>query len=231
MHNRRYASFRPETLAFLRELSLNNNREWFAANKQRYEELVLDAALEFIRAMQAPLEKIAPHFTAIPKRMGGSLMRVYRDTRFSKNKAPYKTNIGIQFRHERARDVHAPGFYLHIDPDEVFLGVGMWQPEADALAAVRARIDAKQAEWVKARDDRKFRRHFYLGGESLSRPPKGISKDHPLLHDLKRKDFIAVRELDPADPLNARFQQQVETAFAAATPFMSFLCKAVGVPW
>jgi uncharacterized protein (TIGR02453 family) len=231
MKSNRYTSFRPETLAFLKELSRNNNREWFAANKQRYEEQVLDVALEFIQAMQSPLAKIAPHFTAVPKRMGGSLMRVYRDTRFSRNKAPYKTNIGIQFRHENARDVHAPGYYLHIDPDEVFLGVGMWRPEAHALAAVRERIDAKRAEWLKARDDRKFRSHFDLGGESLSRPPKGISKDHPLLDDLRRKDFIAVKNLETSDPLHAQFQKQVESAFAAATPFMTFLCKAVGAAY
>lgn len=224
-------SFTEETLAFLEELSRNNNREWFAANKQRYEEHVLDVALEFIQSMQAPLAEIAPHFTAVPRRMGGSLMRVYRDTRFSRNKAPYKTNIGIQFRHENARDVHAPGYYLHIDPGEVFLGVGMWRPEPVALAAVRRRIDEKRAEWLKARDDRKFRRYFELGGESLSRPPKGISKDHPLLDDLRRKDFIAARNLETSDPLQARFQQQVEAAFAAATPFMRFLCKAVGVPF
>ncbi len=229
MKSNRYASFTPETLAFLKELSRNNNREWFAANKQRYEEQVLDVALEFIQAMQTPLAKIAPHFTAVPKRMGGSLMRVYRDTRFSKNKAPYKTNIGIQFRHENARDVHAPGYYLHIDSDEVFLGVGMWHPDPTALAAVRQRIHTKQSEWLKARDDRKFRSHFDLGGESLSRPPKGISKDHPLLDDLRRKDFIAIKNLETSDPLHAQFQKEVESAFAAATPFMSFLCKAVGV--
>ncbi|MCI0517505.1 MAG: DUF2461 domain-containing protein [Woeseiaceae bacterium] len=231
MKSKKRVSFTEETLAFLEELSRNNNREWFAANKQRYEKHVLDVALEFIQSMQAPLAEIAPHFTAVPRRMGGSLMRVYRDTRFSRNKAPYKTNIGIQFRHENARDVHAPGYYLHIDPGEVFLGVGTWRPEPAALAAIRRRIDEKRAEWLKARDDRKFRRYFELGGESLSRPPKGISKDHPLLDDLRRKDFIAVRNLETADPLQARFQQQVEAAFAAATPFMRFLCKAVGVPF
>jgi uncharacterized protein (TIGR02453 family) len=102
------ASFEKHTIAFLEELAANNNREWFKENKPRYEEQVLDVALRFIESMQAPLTKIAPHFTAIPQRMGGSLMRVYRDTRFSKNKLPYKTNIGIQFRHEQAKDVHSP---------------------------------------------------------------------------------------------------------------------------
>ena len=225
----RYASFKPETLDFLRELSANNNREWFAANKARYEEQVLDVALHFIQSMQEPLRKIAPHFVAVPKRMGGSLMRVYRDTRFSKNKAPYKTNIGIQFRHENARDVHAPGFYVHIDPEEVFLGAGMWHPDPVALAAVRQRIDAKQAEWIRARDDRKFRANFELGGDSLSRPPKGFAKDHPLIDDIRRKDFIAVRNLELDAPLDRQFQKKVEASFATAVPFMTFLCKALGV--
>jgi uncharacterized protein (TIGR02453 family) len=229
MPSARYARFKPESLAFLRELSANNDREWFSANKQRYEEQVLDEALIFIQSMHDPLKKIAPRFVAIPKRVGGSLMRVYRDTRFSKNKSPYKTNIGIQFRHEKAKDVHAPGFYVHIDPEDVFLGAGMWHPDAEALAGVRKRIDAKQAEWIRARDERKFRAKFALAGDSLSRPPKGFAKDHPLIDDIRRKDFIAVQNLDPGAPLERNFQKEVESAFSAAVPFMTFLCKAVGV--
>jgi uncharacterized protein (TIGR02453 family) len=227
----RYATFRPETIKFLRELEKNNNRDWFNENKPRYEKDVLDVALNFIQSMHDPLQKIAPHFTAIPKRMGGSLMRVYRDTRFSKNKAPYKTNIGIQFRHEQAKDVHAPGFYVHIDPDGVFLGVGLWHPEPVALAAIRDRISSKQAEWLRARDDKAFKRHFTLGGESLTRPPRGFDNDHPLLEDIKRKDFIAVKNMKLGEATEPRFQQKVETAFKTATPLMQFLCKAVEVPY
>lgn len=225
----RYATFKPETLRFLNQLARNNNREWFAENKSRYEEQVLDVALNFIQSMHDPLGKIAPRFTAIPKRMGGSLMRVYRDTRFSKNKTPYKTNIGIQFRHEKARDVHSPGYYVHIDPDQVFLGAGMWRPDPDSLAAIRQRIVAKPREWQRAIDDRGFTRHWRLGGETLTRPPRGFDKEHPLIEDIKRKDFIAVKDLALEDATNPRFQQKVETAFAAATPYMLFLCKAVGV--
>jgi uncharacterized protein (TIGR02453 family) len=177
------------------------------------------------------LQEFAPHFTAIPKRMGGSLMRVYRDTRFSKNKTPYKTNIGIQFRHEQAIDVHAPGFYVHIDPDEVFLGVGLWRPEPTVLAAIRDRISNKQAEWLRARDDQAFKRHFHMGGQSLTRPPRGFDKEHPLIEDIKRKDFIAVKNIDLGEATHPRFQQKVETAFKAGTPLMQFLCKAAGVPF
>lgn len=231
MAGNRYASFKPESLKFLHELKANNNREWFNENKSRYEEQVLDVALRFIQSMQDPLAEFAPHFTAIPKRMGGSLMRVYRDTRFSKNKTPYKTNIGIQFRHEQARDVHAPGYYVHIDPDEVFLGAGMWRPAPDALRGIRQRISDKPLEWERCRDDKSFRRNFHLGGETLSRPPRGFDKDHPQIEDIKRKDFIAVKTMSLDDALQPRFQQKVETAFKAARPYMQFLCKAVNVPF
>ena len=227
----RYTKFEPESLAFLEELAANNNREWFKENKSRYEEQVLDVALRFIQSMQDPLHELAPHFVAQPTRMGGSLMRVYRDTRFSKNKLPYKTNIGIQFRHEKAKNVHSPGYYVHIDPDQIFLAAGMWRPESDPLRGIRERIAAKPAEWKRAVGDKAFRRHFSLGGESLTRPPRGFDKDHELIEDIKRKSFIAVKDMDRDDCLSPQFQRRVETAFRAAEPYMRFLCKAVGVPF
>jgi uncharacterized protein (TIGR02453 family) len=227
----RNARFAPDTVKFLAELSANNSREWFNANKSRYEEHVLDAALRFIASMQKPLADIAPHFVALPMRVGGSLMRIYRDTRFSKNKLPYKTNIGIQFRHEQAKNVHAPGYYVHIDPDQVFVGVGMWRPEPDPLRAIRERIAAKPAEWRRAVGDKTFRRHFSLAGEALIRPPRGFSGDHELIDDIKRKSFIAIKDLDVADCLRPHFQRKVETAFRAGSPLMRFLCKAVVVPF
>ena len=227
----RYVGFDKASIAFLEQLAANNNREWFKENKARYDEQVLDVALRFIQSMQDPLGEFAPQFTAIPQRVGGSLMRVYRDTRFSKNKLPYKTNIGIQFRHQRAKDVHSPGYYVHIDPERVFLGVGMWRPDADSLRAIRERIVAKPSEWKSALLDAKFRRHFELGGESLTRAPRGFDKDHELIEDIKRTSFIAVRDLDVEDSLTPQFQRKVETSFAAATPFMTFLCKAVKVPF
>lgn len=227
----RYARFEPATLAFLEELATNNNREWFKEHKARYEEQVLDVALRFIQSMHDPLHEIAPHFVAQATRMGGSLMRVYRDTRFSKNKLPYKTNIGIQFRHEQAKDVHSPGYYVHIDPEQVFIGVGMWRPEADALRGIRERIVAKPGEWKRATGDKTFRRHFELGGESLTRPPRGFDKDHELIDDIKRKSFMGVKDLPRNECLAPQFQRKVENSFKAAEPFMRFLCKSVGVPF
>jgi uncharacterized protein (TIGR02453 family) len=227
----RYAHFESHTLRFLEELAANNNREWFKENKSRYEEQVLDVALRFIQSMQDPLHEIAPHFVALPTRVGGSLMRVYRDTRFSKIKLPYKTNIGIQFRHEQAKDVHSPGYYVHIAPEQVFVGAGMWRPDSDSLRKIRERIAAKPAEWRRAVDDTAFKRQFALGGESLTRPPRGFDKDHGCIEDIKRKSFIAVRDLPAAAPLSKGFQRTVESSFRNSEPLMRFLCKAVGVPF
>ncbi|MDZ4851199.1 MAG: TIGR02453 family protein, partial [Pirellulaceae bacterium] len=107
-----FQGFSTETFKFLRDLAKHNDRDWFAENKQRYEDDVLAPSLAFIESMQPFVRKLSPYLTAIPKRVGGSLMRIYRDTRFSKNKTPYKTNVGIHFRHEIGGDVHGPGFYL-----------------------------------------------------------------------------------------------------------------------
>ncbi len=227
----RYARCEPATIRFLEELAANNNREWFKENKSRYEEQVLDVALRFIDSMHDPLHDIAPHFVAQATRVGGSLMRVYRDTRFSRNKLPYKTNIGMQFRHEKAKDVHSPGYYVHIAPGEVFIGVGMWRPDSDSLRAIRGRIVAKPAEWERASRDKAFRRNFKLGGESLTRPPRGFDKDHEFIDDIKRKSFLGVRNLSADAPLSSGFQKTVESTFRSAEPFMRFLCKSVGVPF
>ncbi len=226
-----FPGFEHETLAFLRDLASNNNRPWFQANKSRYEERVLDVALRFIQAMQQPMADIAPHFVVQATRVGGSLMRVYRDTRFSNAKTPYKTNIGIQFRHEQAKDVHSPGYYLHVDPEQVFLGVGVWRPDAEPLRAIRDRIAKRPADWTRIVSEPKFKRQFDLGGEVLTRPPRGFDKEHPCIADIKLKSFIAVKDLAVEDCLGPKFQRKVETVFRAGSPYMQFLCKAVGMPF
>ena len=128
-----FEGFRPTLFEFLEQLAANNNRPWFQENKRRYEREVREPSLAFIRAFQPRLKRISPYFVASDRRAGGSLMRVYRDTRFSRHAAPYKTNVGIQFRHEFGRDVHAPGFYVHIAADECFLALGVWRPDAVSL--------------------------------------------------------------------------------------------------
>ena len=146
-----FRGFAPETLAFLHKLAQNNTREWFHAHKPEFEAVVVTPALDFIEAMATPLSHISPHFLCIPKRVGGSLFRIYRDTRFAHDKRPYKTNIGIHFRHDADFDVHAPGYYLHIGVDECFLACGMWQPERPALNRIRTQIAEQPKQWGSVR--------------------------------------------------------------------------------
>ncbi len=222
-----FDGFPAETVRFLDELANNNNRPWFNENKARYERWVLEPALDFISAMGPRLDKVLPHFTAIPRRVGGSLMRVYRDTRFSRDKTPYKTNIGIQFRHELGKDVHAPGFYVHIDPDSCFLGAGIWRPPSGPLGLIRDRIVEDPSAWRAARDEPDFRRRFELAGDRLKRPPRGYPAGHPLVEDLKRKDFIAVAAFGFHDATETGFTDRVAADLAVSRPFMAFLCEAL----
>ena len=227
----KFAGLSRETLQFLVELTENNDRDWFKENQRRYEEQVREPARAFIRALAPKLKKITPHLVVSDQKVGGSLMRPQRDTRFARDKTPYKTNLGIHFRHVAGKDVHAPGLYVHLDPGEAFLGAGMWHPDAHALNAVRKRIVAAPKAWLKARDDAAFCAHFALSGETLSRPPKGYSADHPCLADLKRKDHIGIARLKGSALLGADAVELAVERFRAAKPYMKFLCDALDLPF
>jgi uncharacterized protein (TIGR02453 family) len=216
---------------FLTKLDANNNRDWFDRHKQAYEDAVRGPALDFIAAMAADIEALSPHFLAVPRKVGGSLMRVHRDVRFGKDKRPFKTNVGIQFRHFQGKDVHAPGFYVHLEPNECFLGAGIWHPDAPALGRIRAAIAGNGAAWLKASRDKKFTKVFEPAGDSLANAPRGYAKDHPLLIDLKRKDFIAITGFRRTLATSARFQPEVVQSFRAAVPYMKFLCEALELPF
>jgi uncharacterized protein (TIGR02453 family) len=226
-----FSGFEPTIIQFLEELAENNNRPWFQENKRRYESEVREPSLAFIRAFKPRLKKISPYFLASDQRVGGSLMRVYRDTRFAKDGAPYKTNVGIQFRHEFGKDVHAPGFYVHIEPGECFLAVGVWRPDPASLNRIRQEIVERPDRWRRAASDREFRAHFELEGGSLKRPPRGFPADHPLMEDLKRTDFVGLCQLTERNVLARNYLERVASAFAASRPFMRFLCDALRVPF
>ena len=221
-------SFGPELFGFLAELRANNDRDWFAANKPRYEADVLEPALAFIEDFGYRLPAISSHFRADPARVGGSLFRIYRDTRFSKDKTPYKTNTGMYFRHERAKDVTAPGFYLHLAPGDVFAGGGIRHPPAPALAAIREAMVRDPEAWRRASrlDD-----GLTLGGDVLKRVPSGFDKEHPLAEDLKRKDFFVWVKLSEEAALAPGFLDRYTRVCASASPFMRFLCDALSVAY
>jgi uncharacterized protein (TIGR02453 family) len=221
--------FSKRSFAFLAALAENNDRLWFDEHRQEYEDQVRAPALAFIADMAEVLPSISPHFRAVPKKVGGSLMRVQRNLRFSRDKTPYKTNVGIQFRHELGKDVHAPGFYVHVAPGECFVAAGLWRPEPEVLFRIRQAITEQGEAWTAARDQRNFRRDFVLSGEALANAPRGFAKDHPLAADLKRKDFIGLAPLTQAQVVSGEFLPLAAERFRAAAPLMRFLCEALAL--
>jgi uncharacterized protein (TIGR02453 family) len=224
-------SFTRELFEFLDDLGRNNNRDWFNANKDRYEDAVKEPALAFISDFAPHLYEISPHFRADARPSGGSLFRIYRDTRFSKDKSPYKTNTGVHFRHELGKDAHAPGFYLHLSPAESFAGVGIWHPDSDTLAKIRDAIVAEPDRWISVARQPPFTDVYTFGGDALKRAPAGYDPEHPLIEDLKHKDFVGYVMLDGETVTGDGFLEEYARMCRVATPFTKFLCDAVGVPF
>ena len=219
------AYFTKSTFQFLKDLRANNDREWFAEHKHRYERQLKEPALRFIEAFAPELRKLSPHFMATPR----SLFRIYRDTRFSKDKSPYKTAAGVHFRHEAAKDAHAPGFYVHIEPGACFVGLGIWHPDAKTLLKIRERIVDDPTTWKRVSRGTAFTGHYELEGDSLKRAPKGFDPDHPLIEDLRRKDFIGVRHVPQSFITNPGLPRELADTFQRGVPLVRFLCDAVGV--
>ena len=224
-------SLKPAIFDFLRELKANNERPWFEANKDRYRTDVRDPVLDFIDAFAQPLEKISLHFVADPRANGGSLFRIYRDVRFSKDKTPYKTNVGAHFRHAAGKDAHAPGFYLHLEPGTCFAGCGVWHPDNQTLGRIRNAIVSRTSEWKSITNAKSFRETFDIMGGSLKRPPRGFDPDHPLIEDLKRKDFVAITSFPEEDVCKTDFIDNFTAIARKGAKFVEFLSNAVGVPY
>jgi uncharacterized protein (TIGR02453 family) len=224
-------SFDTELFGFLRDLRQNNHRDWFQANKERYEEQVKHPALQFISDFGPHLRKISSNFMADPRPVGGSLFRIYRDVRFSKDKSPYKTAVGIQFRHKQCKDVHTPGFYLHLEPDACFVGLGIWHPDGKSLSRIRAYLADDPTRWKRTVGSKRFREQFDLVGESLKRAPKGFDPGDPLIEDLKRKDFIASTQLKESTVTAPGFLDEYARMCRTGAPFVRYLCSATDIPF
>jgi uncharacterized protein (TIGR02453 family) len=219
--------FTPASFKFLRALKRNNTREWFEAHKDEFESHVRGPFQALIADLAAPLARISPHFVADPRRQGGSLFRQHRDTRFSKDKTPYKTWAGARLFHERAKQVAAPSFYLHIADGDSFVGGGIWHPEPDTLRKLRSFLEENPAAWTAATQSKSFRSRYEFWGESLSRPPRGVDPAHPLIEDLKRKNLAAGTALSEEEVLGDRLHELVLTHIKALAPMLDYLCAAL----
>jgi len=223
--------FNRELFDFFRDLKANNNRPWFQENKHRYEKDVKDPSLAFIASFAERAPEISSSIMAVPRITGGSMFRIYRDMRFSKDKTPYKSGAGIHFRHKRGKDVHAPGYYLHLEPGDVFAGCGIWKPNTETVTRIRRKIAEHPDQWQGIIQNIKFAKTFTLGGDSLKRPPKGFDPDHLLIEDLKRKDYLASIVLNEKIVCEPDFLDYYVELCKTAAPFMEFLTRAVGLDW
>jgi uncharacterized protein (TIGR02453 family) len=232
--------FTPATFKFLRSLARNNRRDWFQAHKPQYEETVKAPSLRLIADLAAPLRAISPQLVADPRPVGGSLFRIHRDTRFSANKAPYKTHVGMTFFHAATHGLarglagtaapgrlDAPVLYLHVEPGACFAGGGLWHPQAPTLKRIRDFMVDNPRSWTRLTTARAFRNHFALTGDSLVRPPQGYPAGHFLIEDLKRKDFVAMAALADADVTGPDLRALLLRRFRLMRPMLEWLCMAV----
>jgi uncharacterized protein (TIGR02453 family) len=220
------AYFTGALLEFLADLRAHNTREWFGKNKDRYEVTVRDPMLRFIADLGPRLRRISPHVTADARPVGGSMFRIHRDIRFSRDKSPYKTHLGAHFTHEHGgRDAHAPGFYLHLEPGRSRGGGGLWHPDGPSLAKIRARIVARPGEWSAVR------KRIDIKGEALRRVPPGYDARHRHAEDLKLKDFYVMESFSDREVCGRDFMKRFLDVCTETNPLMRFLTAALDLPW
>ncbi len=214
------------TIDFLKKLKKNNNREWFHKNKSLYE----DAKYDFEVLVFELIQKIAEYDESVsglePK---DCMFRIYKDVRFSKDKTPYKTNIGASIN-KGGRKAPNAGYYVHIDPSEYFLGSGLYMPMPDKLLAVRNKIAARPGEFKNIIEGKEFKKYYgkLWEGDSLKTSPKGFDKDHPMTEYLKMKSFIGGHTVSEEKVLSKNYADYAAKVFKVIKPLNDFLNGAIG---
>ena len=226
-----FNGFPKDFFSFFNELKKNNNREWFAVNKPRYIESVVQPMGDFIVSITPFLKRISPHYTANPRPHGGSMFRIYRDARFSRDKSPYKTHAACHFRHEAGRDAHAPGFYLHIETDRVSIGGGIWRPPSKQLGQIREFNADNPAAWGKLAQSAAVKKMGGIQGDSLKRPPRGYSADARHIDDLKRKSFFLMAGFEPGLVLGPELVTESAKTFRNVAKLNHLINDALELPF
>lgn len=220
--------FTQHAFTFLRTLALNNNRAWFHAHKDDYEQHVREPFQRLLGDLQPLLAEASAHYRSDPRTVGGSLFRIHRDTRFSRNKAPYKAWQGARLFHERRREVPAPSWYIHLEPGACFVAAGIWHPDAPVMRRLRQFIVDNPASWRTAAHGTAFRRRYRLSEqEMLVRAPRGFPPDHEFIDDLRRRNIVALRDIGDATMTGPRLLQVLGRDLAATAPLMDYLCAAL----
>lgn len=213
--------FSPKAIAFLRALKRNNRREWFQPRKEQYDMLLRDPMLEVIERLAVDFRKFAPELRAGPK----SLFRIYRDTRFSEDKTPYKTHVAAVFPHKNLAKLGGGVLYLHVTPSSVWAGGGIYRPDTSVLQAEREHIASNFRRFLAIVESPAFRRVLGRldGGDQLQRAPRGFSPDHPAAAYLKYRMFIGGREFPATFATSPKFYPGVLNVFRHVTPLLRFL--------
>jgi len=213
------------SLQFFKALAKNNNREWFLANKNKYD-LAKENYLNFVEEVLSGIVKFDNSLAKLnPKQC---VFRINRDVRFSKNKDPYKTNFGASFS-KGAKKINAAGYYFHLEPGACFIGGGLWMPEANDLQKVRQEIDYCYNEFNGIIQHKQFKNTFSgLSTEvKLARPPKGYDLDNPAIEYLKLKSFTAITSLSDSDVLDKNIVKKSLAIFKTISPFIHFLNRSI----
>lgn len=211
------------TIQFLKQLEKNNNREWFNANKHLYEAAKADFE-NFVDGLIKAISKFDKSVEGLKAK--DCTFRIYRDVRFSKNKAPYKNNMGAYLA-AGGRKSMKPGYYIHMQPGKSFVAGGAYMPEGPVLAAIRQEIDYNLKEFQGILKKKSFSKYFKkLDGETVKTTPKGYEKDHPAIEFLKHKDFLATHNLKDDQLMAKNAISYVGKCFEAMKPFNDFLARA-----
>ena len=216
-----FAGFPEEALQFLRDLADNNEREWFQPRKDEYERLLKNPMSDLVSALNAELARLAPRYVTDPKK---SIFRIYRDTRFSKDKTPYKTHVAAWFGMHGLEDMGGAGLYLSVSPKALEIAGGIYHAPPQTLLAVRTHIAItyREFEWLLA--NRKLRRLLgELRGDELTRVPKGFDAAHPAAHLLKKKDWTFFSELSPEIATGPKLWKEALPRFEAMIPVLDYL--------
>lgn len=220
--------FTDAAFRFLRGIARHNERAWFHAHKADYETHVREPFRRLLVDLQPALAEVSLHYRADPKPVGGSLFRIQRDTRYANDKSPYKGWQGARLFHERGRQIAAPSFYVHLQPGHCFVGAGLWHPESPTVRRVRQFIFDNPGSWRAAAHGEAFRRRFRLDdSEMLVRMPRGFPEDFEFAHDLRRKNFVALRTIGDSTMTGPRLRSVLEGDLARLAPFVDYLCAAL----
>ncbi|HTW63029.1 MAG TPA: DUF2461 domain-containing protein [Bryobacteraceae bacterium] len=206
---------------FLRALKRNNRREWFQPRKQLFEQHAKAPMLELVSSINAELAKFAPEYVTEPKK---AILRIYRDTRFSSDKTPYKTNIAASFSRRGGERLAAGGFYLSISHETIEVAAGIYHPDREVMLLVRNHIAETHEELKQILANKRTRKLTGgLQGDALSRSPKGFDPEHPAAEFIKMKDWILDVRLDPALATSPRLQSEIVARFRAMAPLLHYL--------